>query len=515
MKERGYLMGIDAIDVSTFFKVGLGLTYDDFIMLPGYIDFSIDAVNLETRLTKHIYIKRPIVSSPMDTVTESEMAIRIALLGGIGIIHYNNTIEEQIKEVGKVKRFENGFITDPVVLGPHNTIEDVYQIKETYGFSGIPITENGRLNSRLIGIVTRRDIAFEKDRTRELHEVMTKELVTARVGITLAEGNKILKESKKGKLPIVDKDGNLVSLMSRNDLLKNEDFPFASKNKDKQLLVGAAISTKEEDKERLAGLKKAGADIIVIDSSQGNTIYQINMIKYIKSRYPELQVIGGNVATVKQCKSLIDAGVDALRVGMGAGSICITQETLAVGRAQGSAVYHCAKFAREYANIPIIADGGIANMGRLAKALALGASTVMLGSLLAGTNEAPGEYYYEDGVRLKKYRGMASPEALKRGGEKRYFSDKDKIQFAQGVSGSVVDKGSILQFVPYLMQGLCHSMQDLGYKTIPELHNALYNGTLLIEARSASAQKEGGVHSIYSFTDPTFGMIQPKNYKTV
>lgn len=508
-------MGIDAIDVNTFFKVGLGLTYDDFIMLPGYIDFGIEEVNLETRLTKHLCIKMPIVTSPMDTVTESKMAIYMALLGGIGIIHYNNTIEEQVNEISKVKRFENGFITDPVVLGPHNTIEDVYRIKKTYGFSGIPITENGRLNSRLIGIVTKRDIAFEKDQTRELHEVMTKDLVTAKAGITLAEGNRILKESKRGKLPIVDKDGNLVSLMSRNDLLTNEDFPLASKNKDKQLLVGAAISTKEEDKDRLAGLKAAGADIIVIDSSQGNTIYQIEMIKHIKDKYPELQVIGGNVATVKQCKSLIDAGVDALRVGMGSGSICITQEVLAVGRAQGSAVYHCAKFAREYANIPIIADGGIANTGHIAKALALGASTVILGSLLAGTDEAPGEYYYEDGVRLKKYRGMASPEALKRGGEKRYFSNKDKIQFAQGVSGAVVDKGSVLEFVPYLTQAISHSMQALGYKTIPELHNSLYNGTLYIEARSVSAQKEGGVHNLYSFTDPTFGMIQPKNYKAV
>ncbi|MGR3319741.1 MAG: IMP dehydrogenase [Candidatus Anammoxibacter sp.] len=504
-------METDNIDAKTFFKKGVGITYDDFIILPGYINFDIDDVVLETNLTKNLKIKLPFVSSPMDTVTESKMAISLALLGGIGIIHYNNSIEEQVAEISTVKRFENGFITDPLVLGADNSIEDVYKIKETYAFSGIPVTENGKLYSKLIGIVTRRDVAFEEDRTKKLSEVMTTDLITARAGISLTEGNKILKESKKGKLPIVDELGRLVSLMSRNDLLKNQDFPFASKNKDKQLLVGASISTREEDKERLAELIKAGTDVIVIDSSQGNSIYQIDLIKYVKNKYPEIQVIGGNVVTAKQCKSLIDAGADALRVGMGAGSICITQETIAVGRAQGTAVYNCAKFAREYAGIPIIADGGIANIGHITKALSLGASTVMMGSLLAGTTEAPGEYYYKDGVHLKKYRGMASPEAMEKGGGKRYYSNKDKIKFAQGVSGAVIDKGSILQFVPYLKQGLSHSMQSVGCKTIPDLHNALHDGRLDFEERSPSAQREGSVHSLQAFTDPTFGMIRPQN----
>ena len=277
-------METDNIDAKTFFKKGVGITYDDFIILPGYINFDIDDVVLETNLTKNLKIKLPFVSSPMDTVTESKMAISLALLGGIGIIHYNNSIEEQVAEISTVKRFENGFITDPLVLGADNSIEDVYKIKETYGFSGIPITENGKLYSKLIGIVTRRDVAFEEDRTKKLSEVMTTDLITARAGISLTEGNKILKESKKGKLPIVDELGRLVSLMSRNDLLKNQDFPFASKNKDKQLLVGASISTREEDKERLAELIKAGTDVIVIDSSQGNSIYQIDLIKYLKKK---------------------------------------------------------------------------------------------------------------------------------------------------------------------------------------------------------------------------------------
>src|SRR3989304_468111 len=387
----------NGLDAKTFFESQGGITYNDFILLPGHIDFSRDEVSLETNLTRNIKIKRPLVSSPMDTVTEAKMAISIALLGGIGIIHYNNTIEEQVREVRRVKRFENGFITEPVVLSPNHTIKDVENIKETHGFSGIPITEDGTLNTKLVGIVTKRDIDFVRDRNKKLREVMTTHLVTAPVGISLAEGNKVLMESKKGKLPIIDKQGRLVSLMSRTDMLKNEDFPFASKNKDKQLIAGAALSTREDDKERLAELAKAGVDVIVIDSSQGDSIFQINMIKHIKKHHPHIDIIGGNVVTARQCKSLIDAGAEALRIGMGSGSICITQETLAVGRAQGSAVYHCAKFARGYGNVPVMADGGVSNLGHVAKALSLGARAAMLGALLAGAPEAPAGHFFRGG----------------------------------------------------------------------------------------------------------------------
>ena len=501
-------MSPNGLDAKTFFEREGGITYNDFILLPGHIDFSLDKISVETNLTRNIKIKRPVVSSPMDTVTESKMAISMALLGGIGIIHYNNTIEEQVKEVRRVKRFENGFITEPVVLSPNHTIRDVDVLKETYGFSGIPITEDGTLNTKLVGIVTKRDTDFEGDRTKELKEVMTTQLVTASDRISLAEGNKILKESKKGKLPIIDKQGRLVSLMSRTDLLKNEDFPFSSKNKDKQLLVGAAISTREDDRERLAELVKAGVDVVIIDSSQGDSVFQINMIKYVKSKYPQLDVVGGNVVTARQCKPLIDAGVDALRIGMGSGSICITQDTLSVGRAQGSAIYHTAKFSREYANIPVIADGGVAHIGHIVKALSLGASTVMMGGLLAGTSESPGEYFYEGGVRVKKYRGMASQEAMEKGGAKRYLSSEDRIKVAQGVTGTVVDKGSVTHLIQYLMQSLLHSLQELGCGSIHDLHKGLYEGTLRFEMRSQSAQIEGSVHNLYSFKEPHLGLLR-------
>lgn len=480
-----------------------GLAYNDYIVLPGYIDFVPEDVDIESNLTRNIRIRIPLISSPMDTVTESRMAISLALLGGIGIIHYNNSVEEQVDEVKKVKRFENGFIMDPLVLSPDHTIADIDEIKEKYGFSGIPITEDGKLYSKLVGIVTNRDIDFESDRSKKIREVMTVDLLTAKKGISLVEANNILKNSKKGKLPIVNDDGCLVALMSRNDLLTNREFPNASKDSQKQLLVGVALSTQEESKERLDELVKAGVNVVVIDSAQGNSIYQMEMIKYVKRRYPEIDVIGGNVVTEDQCENLIRVGIDALRIGMGPGSICTTQTTMAVGRAQATAVYRCAKYAKKE-KIPVIADGGISNIGHIVKALAIGASTTMMGSMFAGTEEAPGEYFYENGIRLKRYRGMASIEAIEKGGAKRYFAEESKIKVAQGVSGAVVDKGSLFDFIPYLIQGLKHSFQDIGARNMETLHKMLYSDMLRFEVRSRSAQIEGGVHDMYSYKEPKY-----------
>jgi len=493
----------DGFSAEEIFTTPTGYAYNDFIILPGFIDFAPDDVTLETNLTRNIKLKSPLVSSPMDTVTEAEMAIALALWGGIGIIHYNNTIEQQADLVSRVKRYENGFINKPMVLSPQHKISDIDMIKARYNFSGIPITENGKLNSKLVGIVSNRDIDFERDRTRALAEVMTKDILTAREGIALSEANNILRTSKKGKLPIVDADGKLVALLSRSDLLKNREFPLATKDEKKQLRVGAAISTKDESKERLAALSEAGVDVVIIDSAQGNSIYQIEMIKYIKKNYSHIDIIGGNVVTEEQCEMLINAGADALRIGMGPGSICTTQTTMAVGRPQATAVYRTARYSNKQ-GIPVIADGGIANIGHISKALSLGASTAMMGSMFAGTNEAPGEYFYDNGVRLKKYRGMASMEAMEAGGNKRYFAEDAKIIVAQGVSGAVMDKGSMNDYAPYLLQGLKHSFQDMGLRNVKSLHEKLYSRELRFEIRSAMAQREGHVHDMYSYKEPQF-----------
>lgn len=493
----------DGVSGCELFARSSGLAYNDFIVLPGYIDFSPSEIQLETKITREITIKRPMVSSPMDTVTESRMAIFLALLGGIGIIHNNNTIEKQQEEVDRVKRFENGFITDPMVLSPDSTIMDMIKIKQNYGFSGVPITKDGTLNSRLIGIVTKRDVDFEPDRSRPLREVMTTELITAPLGVSLKEANNILKHSKKGKLPIVDQEYRLISLMSRTDLLKNEEFPNASKDNSKNLMVGAAISTQPESRERLEALIEKKLDIVVIDSAQGNSSYQIELIKDIKKKYPQLQVIAGNIVTNYQAENLIDAGADGLRIGMGPGSICTTQEQMAVGRAQATAIFNTA-FAAAHYGVPVMADGGIANIGHLAKSLALGASTAMMGSMLAGTQEAPGDYFYSNGVRMKKYRGMASIDAMKQGGGKRYFVEDQDMIVPQGVSGSVVDKGSLMNLVPYLIKGLQYSLQDMGSSSIKKLHENLYSGKLRFEQRSLSAQAEGRVHDLENYTDTSF-----------
>ncbi|CAG7854433.1 Inosine-5'-monophosphate dehydrogenase {ECO:0000255/HAMAP-Rule:MF_03156} Short=IMP dehydrogenase {ECO:0000255/HAMAP-Rule:MF_03156}; Short=IMPD {ECO:0000255/HAMAP-Rule:MF_03156}; Short=IMPDH {ECO:0000255/HAMAP-Rule:MF_03156}; {ECO:0000255/HAMAP-Rule:MF_03156} [Serendipita indica DSM 11827] len=432
------------------------------------------------------------MSSPMDTVTEKAMAINMALLGGIGVIHYNQPAEEQAAMVRAVKRHENGFISDPVVLGPDDTVADVLDIKARLGFCGIPITSTGSLGGQLLGIVTSRDIQFH-DPSTPLKTIMTTDLVTAPSGVTLLEANNVLRDCKKGKLPIVDASGR--RLPSR---------PSAA----------AAIGTRLADRDRLALLVEAGLDIVILDSSQGNSIYQIEMIQWIKQKWPDLEVVAGNVVTREQAAKLIHAGADALRVGMGSGSICITQEVMAVGRPQATAVYQVAEFASKF-GVPVIADGGISNVGHIVKALAMGASAVMMGGLLAGTEEALESTLprgqtsqgvsWNGSIEAMEQRSVGAkapgpqPVRQRKGGPKvngaketgnaataRYFSETSAVKVAQGVSGDVQDKGSIHKFLPvsvetglltfvekrYLHTGLQHSLQDAGQQSIAALQEA-------------------------------------------
>uniref|UniRef100_A0A7E4ZRP2 Inosine-5'-monophosphate dehydrogenase n=1 Tax=Panagrellus redivivus TaxID=6233 RepID=A0A7E4ZRP2_PANRE len=495
-----------------FAKANTSLTYNDFNIFPGFIDFPVSAVDLTTKLTKEITLRAPLISSPMDTVTEHEMAITMALHGGIGIIHANfPTPADQAAEVLKVKRYKQGFINFPQCIKPDDTVLDLMAIKSLYGFTGTPVTDTGKVGGKLLGLVTSRDVDFIKEKlykSTRIGEVMVprERLITGSETLELSDAYNILEGEKKGKLPIVNSNDELVALIARTDLKKSRDFPNSSYDKKGQLMVGAAINTRESSHATVTLLVEAGVDVLVVDSSNGASQYQVDLLQWLKSTYPQVQVIAGNVVTMRQAKLLIDAGADALRIGMGSGSICITQEVMAVGRAQGSAVFQVARYARSR-GVPVIADGGIRDVGYITKALGLGASTVMMGGLLAGTTEAPGEYFWgPNGLRLKKYRGMGSIDAMEAHStsQDRYFTSDDAIKVAQGVTATMRDRGTCHKFLPYLIRGMQHGFQDIGIKSLNEFHSKVYDGTVKFELRSQNAQLEGGVHSLHSYEKPAY-----------
>jgi len=496
----------DGFSAEVLFKQGVSYTYDDLIFHPGFINFPTDDVDLSTRLTRNIQLRTPCVSSPMDTVTESSMAAAMATVGGIGFIHYNNQPQVQASLVKKAKSQRVAFVPDPVCLCPWDPISHIDRLKETKGFSSVLVTEDGKVGSKLVGIVTSRDTDFVLDRSTEVREVMSRDIISAPADASLEEASKLLIQSKKSLLPLVTESGELSELLCRTDLKARRENPESgspSLEANGKFLVGAAIGTRESDQIRLKLLVEAGINVVILDSSQGDSIYQRQMIEYVKKVHPQLDVIAGNVVTAYQARNLIEAGADALRVGMGSGSICTTQEVCAVGRGQGTAVYKTAAVGNAM-GVPIIADGGIANSGHVVKALSLGASTVMMGSFLAGTDEAPGDFFIQDGLRLKKYRGMGSLEAMAKGSDARYLGDKSRLKIAQGVSGSVAAKGSVLRLIPYTLHAVKQGFQDLGTPSIRAAHDALRSGGIRLEVRTGAAQKEGGVHDLVSYEKRRF-----------
>jgi IMP dehydrogenase len=471
-----------------------GYAYDDVILMPGFINFPVESVDLGGLVSRNIQLKVPIMTAPMDTITESRMAINVALLGGMGVIHHLQTIQEQSLKVERVKRFENGFIEDVFVLGPDAPISEIDKTKATMGFSTVPITIDGGIKSKLIGIVSSADIDFIDDRTTKVSSVMTTEIITGTEPISLLEANRKLQERKLTHLPIVNERGELVSLVCRNDIRKNREYPNASKDKTGRLIVGASVPTADDRAwERCLALCDAGVDLIVLDSDQGNSRVQIELLRRIKAEKPKVDVIAGNVVSISQAKTLIDAGADGLRIGMGVSSVGTSNDVIAVGRGQATAVFRVSQFAKEYGNIPTIADGGIANSGHIMKALALGASCVMLGGLVAGTAETPGPFFYHQGQKVKAYRGSRSPDSL------RVTESVAGRVVPQGVSAVVLDKGSIHTLIPYHLQGVRHGFQDVGARSLTDLHDLLYRRELRMEVRSGAAIKEGNVHDLITF----------------
>ena len=468
--------------------IGEGITFDDVLLVPAYSKVIPNQVDVSTYLTKKVKLNIPMMSAGMDTVTEHRMAIAMARQGGIGIIHKNMSIEEQAEEVDKVKRSENGVITDPFYLSPEHTLKDADELMGKFRISGVPITE-GR---KLVGIITNRDLKFEEDFSKKIKECMTSEhLVTAKEGITMMEAKRILAKARVEKLPIVDDDFNLKGLITIKDIEKQIKYPDSAKDSMGRLLCGAAVGITANVLERVEALVNAKVDVIVLDSAHGHSANVIRCVKMIKEAFPEVQVIAGNVATGDATRALIEAGVDAVKVGIGPGSICTTRVVAGIGVPQISAVMDCYAVAKEY-GIPIIADGGIKYSGDLTKAIAAGGSVCMMGSMFAGCDESPGTFELYQGRKYKVYRGMGSISAMENGSKDRYFQSDAKKLVPEGVEGRVAYKGLVEDTVFQLLGGLRAGMGYCGTASIPELQE---NGRFV--KITAASLKESHPHDIH------------------
>ena len=468
--------------------IGDGITFDDVLLVPQYSEVTPNMVDLTTHLTKKIKLNIPMMSAGMDTVTEHRMAIAMARQGGIGIIHKNMSIEQQAEEVDKVKRSENGVITDPFYLSPEHTLEDANNLMAKFRISGVPITENGKL----VGIITNRDLKFETDFTKKIKESMTSEnLITAKVGVTLDEAKAILAKSRKEKLPIVDDDFNLKGLITIKDIEKTIKYPLSAKDEQGRLLCGAAVGITANVLDRVDALVKAHVDVIVIDSAHGHSTNIFKTLRLIKEHYPDLQVIAGNVATAEATRDLIAAGADAVKVGIGPGSICTTRVVAGIGVPQITAVMDCYEEAKK-TGTPIIADGGIKYSGDMTKAIAAGANVCMMGSIFAGCDESPGDFELFQGRKYKVYRGMGSIAAMENGSKDRYFQTGAKKLVPEGVEGRVAYKGLVEDTVFQLIGGLRSGMGYCGAKDVETLKE-----TGKFVKISAASLKESHPHDIH------------------
>ena len=466
-----------------------GLTFDDVLLVPQKSEILPGQVDLKTQLTKRIKLNIPLMSAGMDTVTEAKMAISMAREGGIGIIHKNMSIEEQAMEVDKVKRSEHGVITDPFFLSPEHKLEDAFELMSRYHISGVPITDE---NNILVGILTNRDVRFENDPELPIKDVMTKDrLITAKEGTSMKEAENILKQWKVEKLPIVDETGHLKGLITIKDIEKAIKYPNRATDEGGRLLCGAAVGVTGNVMDRVEALVKAGVDVVVVDTAHGHSIGVLDATKTIKRSFPDLQIVVGNVATAEATEDLIEAGADAVKVGIGPGSICTTRVIAGIGVPQITAICDCAEVAAKR-GIPIIADGGIKFSGDIVKAIAAGAKVCMLGSLFAGTEESPGETVLYRGRRFKAYRGMGSLAAMKAGSKDRYFQENAKKFVPEGIEGRVQFKGSLGEIVFQLMGGLKAGMGYCGTATISDLIN---DGKFI--KITGAGLKESHPHDIY------------------